>query len=86
MKDFSGQKASSEKFDFSFKDIDFETNVLMPRSDLSNNIKVLGDYISEINKEKSVKGTFRMCIDYEEVIKSAFFDAKEEMKTADDVT
>ena len=86
MKDFSGQKASSEKFDFSFSDIDFETDVLMPRINLSNNIKVLGDYFSEINKEKSVKSTFRMYIDYEEVIKSAFAAAKKETRAANDVT
>ena len=86
MRDFSKDTATAEKFDFSINDIDFETDILMPRISLSKNIKVLGDYFSNINKELSVKSTFRMFIDYEEVIKSAFAAAKKDVKRADSIT
>lgn len=86
MRDFSKETATAEKFDFSINDIDFETDILMPRISLSKNIKVLGDYFSYINQEPSVKSTFRMFIDYEEVIKSAFAAAKKDVKRADSIT
>ena len=47
---------------------------------------MLGDYFSNINQELSVKSTFRMFIDYEEVIKSAFAAAKKDVKRADSLT
>lgn len=58
----------------------------MPRISLSDNIKVLGDYFAAVNQESAVKSTFRMFIDYEEVVKSAFAGAKVAVKRAKDIT
>ena len=86
MRDFSTDVSSSEVFDFSWKDIDFETDVLMPRISLTDNIKVWGDYFANVNHESAVKSTFRMYIDYEEVVKSAFAAAKYYVRGKDVVT
>lgn len=86
VRDFSGPVSSSEVFDFTFEDIDFETDVLVPRLQLPNNIKVLGDYFANVNKESAVKSTFRVFIDHEEIIKSAFAGTKAQFNKAKDVT
>ena len=58
----------------------------MPRISLTDNIKVWGDYFANVNHESAVKSTFRMYIDYEEVVKSAFAAAKYYVRGKDVVT
>lgn len=76
MRDFSGDAATSKKYDFNIDDIDFDTDPLMPRISFSDNIEVFGDYFANINDKKNVKSTFRMYIDYENIIKSAYGSTK----------
>lgn len=76
VRDFSTDEPTSKKFDFNIDDIDFETDVLMPRINLSDKIEVFGDYFANVNNQKAVKSTFRMYVDHEQLVKAAYGSTK----------